>query len=996
YIPWGNNAGNTQVLNVANLTQNGTLHNFGLTAGNSSNWVGRERDRLPYCNPDHFAWIEGDNYGNYSGRSKVYDGDIFSAEIQVRLSPTGQPFNSPVFTRRDVKGNIVFRTLLGFEGMITDFIRTDEGCFLLTGYFPKFQLNFDNRSFIARVQPNGTIDWVNAYNFGERETLNRIIRSDNPSPAAFPYIISGIVRPQPPTNGLNTYDDIILLAIDNQGSIGWMRNIGDFGNGVTDDEYHADLMNYQGGYALAGSYRNTLISQAVIFRTNNTGTTQLPSSAQYPLNTFIYDIEPSADGTGIIVAGQVVYGTALLAKVDPNGQTIWSLTFPALRAFRRVVVMPNGDIYAVGQRNPTAPFRNVIVKLKDFGTGYSLVWQKYADQPGENNWGAADLAWYSGKMFFYTDTRYNNPNGWPSGDIAAVLYNLDQSPDNCPFTKEQLPAVQSYVLVGAQMGAVANNPVTPPLAQQFPAGVPFQLQRDSLCPGYSCSCNFVSLSISKTWPIPVWSVPLSCNQAPVALPGCPSQYNPLRFNGRLQCKGGCAFNGLSYTLKDPAGATILTGNISTPSFSIQLPLSVLQTQGVYTMTLDGKCGNMNCQSCVIQFTVPSCPPPCSCAEPGFTNDVSAGFNWVQYPNCQFKFTPKKLTACDQVEWKVATSGSNNFNMVGVTTGNQTLTHTFPTTQQYVVCMTVTRTPAGGAPCIKSRCWTIDVDCSLEPQAAAGSADFGGFDACSGTVIDNGGFTEGALEGGLADNGGLSRWAAAAGNPEVALEAGNNDPNLVRLRGRLQTADLLYQDSLPLTIWDSLRFSMALRPVQGLIMPGTELVVMISENKPEGIGCADSTCLEIMRLPVPDDLDSSFWLKTNSLFILKNMTPRYLSVWVENPFADDEALNSVVDIDNVCLSRFDIVSEKTPPENGGSMRIYPNPNAGIFTVDLLGGGMEGGTLKVIDLAGKLLMSQPVETGHAHQHIHAQNLPGGFYLLQWTNEGKVMAVGRFVKQ
>ncbi|MCB0531738.1 MAG: HYR domain-containing protein [Saprospiraceae bacterium] len=992
-IPWGNNLGNTLADNVVNGGLDGTLVNFSLTTGNNSNWVGRERDLLPKCNVDHFAWLEGDNDGNYAGRSKVFDADIFTAGQQLIPAPGNPAASFPVFTRRQADGTVVWRTMLNIEGVINDFTRTDEGCYLLVGYTPKY--NPSNQSFIARVGPDGMLHWLHTYDFGDRESLSRIIRSDNPSNPLYQYTVTGIVH----TMGipLATYDDVLLFTIDNQGNIGWMRKLGDAAGNFTDDEFHADLINFQGGYALTGAYRNVQFYQPVIFQADNNGV-QLASSSEYQQDIFFTDIEPSADGAGLIVAGKTASGDALLAKVDATGAQVWAKLFPNLRDFRRIVVQPNGDIFALGVRDGTLPNRNVVVKVRDFGSSAGVSWQKHAELPasGENNWGTADLTWYSGKMFFFTDTRYKNNNGWANGDIGATLYELDQLNDFFSFIKEsQVPASQDFVLAKAQMAPLVGNLVTPPAPAISTPWTPIALMRDSLCASYGCECEFTNLSFSKKFGPPGWQVNVpACGLAPVALPGCPDQSSPIRFVGRLKCKGGCAFNGLSWVLTDPNGMQY-SGNSTNATFYINITLAMAQVPapGVYTIDLTGHCGTKTCL-CTVQFTVPACPAPCVCTKPIFDNAVIDGFNWIQYPGCQFKFWPKSLSSCDAVQWLVAPAGNFNFTNFANTIGTNPASYTFPSTGQYVICMNVTRQQPNGATCWAPRCWTLDVDCSLllksnDDPVAENSP-------CDGSVVQNGGFTLGAEAGGLADIGSVWNWDYSAGNPEVVLEPGLQDVNFMRLRGNGGFADLLYQDSLPLSAGQRIQLSLAFRPIPALLLPGTELVVRVSNQWQDSLSCPEeATCHEILRLPIPE-LDSLSWLITGG-YDSTTFESKFLTIHVENPFyADDVDLKSVVDIDNVCLRQFNFVSAKD--ENGPllNVRIFPNPNTGTFTVELPQPASPGTTFRIIDITGRLALETKTGAGSAQQTIQAGNLPNGLYFLQVLEEGKVLAVEKFVKQ
>lgn len=362
------------------------------------------------------------------------------------------------------------------------------------------------------------------------------------------------------------------------------------------------------------------------------------------------------------------------------------------------------------------------------------------------------------------------------------------------------------------------------------------------------------------------------------------------------------------------------------------------------------------------------------------------------------FTPKSLSSCDKVTWKVALSGSSVFTTLSpVTTGNGTISYQFPATNQYVVCMTVTRTPPGSLSCTVSRCWTINVDCSLVLKPVDNIADGGSeLNACSGSVVQNSGFTIDAEAGGMADMGSVWNWDYSGGNPEIVPEAGKMDTNFVRLRGNSQFSDLLFQDSLPLNQWDSIQFSMALRPIHGFVLPETELVVRLSSQKQDSVWCSNSDCIEIMRLPIPD-LDSSFWLIANTFATVKNVAFPYLTIHVENPFVqNDVSLQSVVDIDNICLSKYDLVATKLFGQEVLKVRLFPNPNQGNFYIKLPQPATQGMQFQIMEITGRLLETQQAKPGVSLQTIQLTALADGLYFVQIIAEGKVLAVEKFVKQ
>ncbi|RLD46373.1 MAG: hypothetical protein DRI88_07650 [Bacteroidetes bacterium] len=93
-------------------------------------------------------------------------------------------------------------------------------------------------------------------------------------------------------------------------------------------------------------------------------------------------------------------------------------------------------------------------------------------------------------------------------------------------------------------------------------------------------------------------------------------------------------------------------------------------------------------------------PPCSCET--LAADVAAGFTYV-ITGYSVDFTPVSLDVeCDSVEWNF---GDGNY---AYSAGNQTVTHIFPFSKEYDVCMKVTRITGTGEVCKDSICTTVDL------------------------------------------------------------------------------------------------------------------------------------------------------------------------------------------------------------------------------------------------------------------------------------------------
>ncbi|MDO8366252.1 MAG: YCF48-related protein [Saprospiraceae bacterium] len=80
----------------------------------------------------------------------------------------------------------------------------------------------------------------------------------------------------------------------------------------------------------------------------------------------------------------------------------------------------------------------------------------------------------------------------------------------------------------------------------------------------------------------------------------------------------------------------------------------------------------------------------------------------------------------------------------------------------------------------------------------------------------------------------------------------------------------------------------------------------------------------------------------------------------------------------------------------SFILFPNPNAGTFSVELPEPAKNGTKFQVTDLAGRLLQEQNTEPGRTQQTIRAGELPSGLYFLQVISEGRVIAIDKFMKQ
>ncbi len=67
-----------------------------------------------------------------------------------------------------------------------------------------------------------------------------------------------------------------------------------------------------------------------------------------------------------------------------------------------------------------------------------------------------------------------------------------------------------------------------------------------------------------------------------------------------------------------------------------------------------------------------------------------------------------------------------------------------------------------------------------------------------------------------------------------------------------------------------------------------------------------------------------------------------------------------------------------------------------TVELPQPAAPGMTFRVTDLAGRLVLQKQTEAGSQQQTVQTGDLPDGLYFLQVVQDGRVLAVEKFVKQ
>ncbi|MEO6130809.1 MAG: T9SS type A sorting domain-containing protein, partial [Saprospiraceae bacterium] len=476
--------------------------------------------------------------------------------------------------------------------------------------------------------------------------------------------------------------------------------------------------------------------------------------------------------------------------------------------------------------------------------------------------------------------------------------------------------------------------------------------------------------------------------------------------GSFNCKGsGCASQTpVIWTITGPSG-TFNGITYADNYFGITLLPAMMSDPGSYVLTLEGHCGGSVCNE-IIPFNV-QCPDNCPCTAQeisAFHDGVERGFAIVFRPDlgCIVQFAPLALNNCETVTWYL----NNTLGTpIGESVGKESFAYTFSDAATYNVVMEVTKKKNDGSTCDKQmRLQQVTVTCQHAPD-------------CVNSVIDNPGFSEGAVAGGLNSGGRSLGWNDLEGEPTVVegLE-GSLDGWTISLSGNHDTADVLSRfepiclgkgTGLLTTTVKSAKFRGSERIFGGTlkIYLGRSLSfppVGFSLDECNGINCFE---LATISLPVTDSAewfeiqipyDLSRWAAIDDCSGFSAVLIRP-AIFVTNVLGSDQGGSSSyssVQIDNFCFNEI-LVGVNNPPAKQ-TFRIYPNPNTGEFTVELKELSSQDLSLRIINLAGKNVMQKKFEEGKVVQNINAGQLSPGMYFLQIISEGRVISVNKIVIQ
>jgi len=219
-------------------------------------------------------------------------------------------------------------------------------------------------------------------------------------------------------------------------------------------------------------------------------------------------------------------------------------------------------------------------------------------------------------------------------------------------------------------------------------------------------------------------------------------------------------------------------------------------------------------------------------------------------------------------------------------------------------------------------------------------------------------------------------------------------------------------------------SSAQNPTVTYSTPGTYTATLTSSNA-FGVGTAFHKSIQVIATPIISiEGDSIVPVSSNVWLIVTTNDPNATYQWQDStsthswadmvdqnylilafaPELTDDGNKYRCVVNTYCgpyMTRAIRITVPTSPVEEVGKQVYtvqllPNPNTGVFSLELASPAESGTILRITDPGGRLLWKKQAAPGSKRHLVQAGDLPPGMYFLQIVEEGKVLGVRKFVRQ
>jgi PKD repeat protein len=317
-------------------------------------------------------------------------------------------------------------------------------------------------------------------------------------------------------------------------------------------------------------------------------------------------------------------------------------------------------------------------------------------------------------------------------------------------------------------------------------------------------------------------------------------------------------------------------------------------------------------------------------------------------------------------------GDGNFSNL------QNPSHTYASTGNYKVCLMITG-GNGQVNCMDTICEFI-------------KAPFQPVDSCSGNIVRNGGFDQGAIPGDLSAPGASNFWTRWTWSPQLIDFDFCKDSFSMQMWGNQavgegfeQSVNIQKNGIYQLSFCGkrlATNYPLAQARFRAFVAP------IVNADYPN---CISGSCDEIFLSPVLSNnwvqYVSSPWIATQNYDLLA------VSVW-NNYNTLDKAYTSWLRVDDICIERIGTVATDEK-DAFNSVKMYPNPVSGIVTLDFDKVLNKEFILDMTDLNGRRIYSTTVKAGESKIQIAMNYYNSGIYFIRLYNEHRIWWNAKLIK-